>query len=373
MDRIIAIIQGIVFSRRTHIILLVILVLMPLLHFGRESCKDEGQLAAMIPEASCSYLIDEKPVTNATLLTFTQMFILIILASNWNLTGGFTGYIDFGHAVFFGIGAFATANLMGASRWEEWPALLSDWSFWPAMAAGGLVAALFALMIGSATLRLKGPYFSIAMLGTLVAVREIVRVSKNFSGGGLGLNLPIYLNRPMFYYLSLTIMVLIIGFISWLRKTEFGASLVAIREDEVGAEMRGINTTLHKIAAFGTAAFITGSVGGMWAYQNTFIDADIAFQQTRTIDMVMMSMLGGLGTVAGPVLGSTVMFWLRDVVWSNFLLYHQIFEGILLIIIVLFVPEGIMGMFDRENSGTSLNQIIKGWFPKSSPDEEDSQ
>jgi branched-chain amino acid transport system permease protein len=82
--------------------------------------------------------------------------------------------------------------------------------------------------------------------------------------------------------------------------------------------------------------------------------------------MVMMSMLGGLGTVAGPVLGSTVIYWLRDVVWANFLLYHQIFEGILLIIIVLYVPDGLMGMFNREDSGKSLNEIVKGWFRRSS-------
>jgi len=76
-------------------------------------------------------------------------------------------------------------------------------------------------------------------------------------------------------------------------------------------------------------------------------------------------MLGGLGTVAGPVLGSTVIYWLRDIVWSNFLLYHQIFEGLLLIIIVLFVPEGIMGLFKEEDSGTSLGQIVQGWFRRS--------
>jgi branched-chain amino acid transport system permease protein len=233
---------------------------------------------------------------------------------------------------------------------------------------GGFVASVFALIIGSATLRLKGPYFSIAMLGTLVAMREIVRVSSNLSGGGLGLNLPVILNRPLFYYLSLAFAVLVIVFISWLRRTEFGASLVAIREDEVGAEMRGINTTLHKITAFCITALVTGMVGGMWAYQNTYIDSDIAFQQTRTIDMIMMSMLGGLGTTAGPALGAIVLYWLRDVVWKNFLLYHQIFEGILLIIIVLFVPEGIMGVFDEEKKGTSLNRIIRNWF-KTTPEE----
>jgi branched-chain amino acid transport system permease protein len=105
-------------------------------------------------------------------------------------------------------------------------------------------------------------------------------------------------------------------------------------------------------------------IGGMWAYQNTFIDVNIAFNQNRTIDMVMMTMLGGLGTVAGPVIGSTVIYLLRDVVWANFLLYHQIFEGILLIIIVLFVPEGIMGLFKVERQGTSLSGVIRGWRRK---------
>ncbi len=251
---------------------------------------------------------------------------------------------------------------MGSSRWEDWPALLSDWNFWPAMIGGGVVAAIFAILIGSATLKLKGPYFSIAMLGTLVAMREIIRVSSNISGGGLGLSLPVYLNRPLFYYLTLIMAVMVTILIWWIRRTEFGATLVAIREDEIGAEMRGINTTLHKITAFTIAGFLTGMVGGLWAYQNTFIDADIAFQQTRTIDMVMMSMLGGLGTVAGPVIGSVILYWLRDVVWSNFLLFHQIFEGALLIILVLFVPGGIMGLFDQEDSGTSLNEIIRNWF-----------
>jgi branched-chain amino acid transport system permease protein len=315
-----------------------------------------------LQETSCNYLVENRPVTNSTLLTFTQLFILIILASSWNLTGGFTGYIDFGHAVFFGIGAFTTALLMGASRWEQWPAIISDWSFWPSMLVGGLAATTFAYMIGAATLRLKGPYFSIAMLGTLVAIREIYRVFRNISGGGLGLNLPIILNRPLFYYLALVIMILVVAMIARLRKTEFGATLIAIREDEVGAEMRGINTTLHKVTSFCIAAFITGVVGGMWAYQNTFIDVDIAFNQNRTIDMVMMTMLGGLGTIAGPVLGSIALYWLRDVVWANFLLWHQIFEGVLLIILVLFVPDGIMGLLGQDNSGTSLNKIVKKWF-----------
>lgn len=289
---------------------------------------------------------DRKLISNSDLFSFTQMFMLITLASNWNLTGGFTGYIDFGHAVFFGLGAYGTGVVMAKAGLPFVPALL----------AGAVVAVMFALLIGWATLRLKGPYFSIAMLGTFVAVREIVRVMKPLTGGGAGLTLPPYLNRPLFYYVTLLLAILVVAFIAWMRRTEFGASLIAIREDEVGAEMRGINTTLHKIAIFCIAAFSTGIVGGLWAYQNTFIDPDIVFFPARTVELVMMAMLGGLGTVAGPVIGAASIYWLRDVVWANFLDFHLIVQGLLLIIIVLFVPEGIMGSFG-DKSGTSIGRL----------------
>ena len=294
---------------------------------------------------------ERKLVTNSLLFSFTQMFMLVTLASNWNLTGGFTGYVDFGHAVFFGLGAYGTGILMSKA----------GFSFVPAMVAGAVVAALFAWLIGGATLRLKGPYFSIAMLGTFVAVREIIRVVKPLTGGGAGLTLPPYLNRPLFYYITLIMALLVILFVRWIRRTEFGASLIAIREDEVGAEMRGINTTLHKITIFVIAAFLTGIVGGLWAYQNTFIDPDIVFFQSRTVELVMMTMLGGLGTVAGPVIGATTIYWLRDVVWANFLDYHLIVQGLLLIGIVLFVPEGIMGTLG-DRSGTSIGRLWGKYF-----------
>jgi branched-chain amino acid transport system permease protein len=315
------------------------------------------------------FLPERNLVTDSLLFSFTQMFILITLASNWNLTGGLTGYVDFGHAVFFGLGAYGTGILMGQPPWELWPEVLTGWNFWPALLVGGIVAAVFAVLIGSATLRLKGPYFSIAMLGTFVAMRELVRVARPLTGGGVGLTLPPYLNRPLFYYLALIMAGLVVALMWWIRRTEFGSTLIAIREDEVGAEMRGINTTLHKITAFWIAAFLSGLVGGMWAYQNTYIDPDIVFLANRTVDMVMMTMLGGLGTVAGPVIGAAVIYWLRDVVWSNLLLFHQIAEGILLIIIVLGVPEGIMGVLG-DRSGTSLQRLWRKWFRSTSEEEQ---
>lgn len=292
-------------------------------------------------------------VTHLTLFLGSQVFVLVILASNWNLIGGMTGYVDFGHAVFFGIGAYVMGILVTKS-----PLLISpEWGFMQALPVSGAAAAVFALLIGLPTLRLKGPYFSIAMLGTFVAMREIVRVLRPLTGGGVGLNLPPVLNRLGDYYLMLALMGLVVSVMWWIRRSEFGQSLIAIREDEIGAEMRGINTTLHKILAFMIAAFFTGVVGGFWAWQNTFIDPDVVFIETRTVEMVMMSMLGGLGTVWGPPLGAVVIYVLQTVVWGRLFGIHLLALGILMVLLVLFLPEGILGMSGRGGS-TSLGRLL---------------
>ena len=292
-------------------------------------------------------------VSSLALLLGSQVFILVTLASNWNLIGGMTGYVDFGHAVFFGVGAYIMAILVTGT-----PLLIApQWGFWQALPASGIAAALFALLVGLPTLRLKGPYFSIAMLGTLVAMREIVRVLRPITGGGVGLNLPPVLNRVGDYYLMLAIMGLVVSLIWWIQRSEFGQSLIAIREDEVGAEMRGINTTLHKVATFMIAAFFTGVGGGFWAWQNTYIDPDVVFVETRTVEMVMMSMLGGLGTVWGPPLGAVVIYFLQNFLWSHFFEGHLLMLGLLLVIVVLFMPEGILGTLG-DRSSTSLGRLL---------------
>lgn len=278
-------------------------------------------------------------VSSLTLFLGSQLFVLVTLASNWNLIGGITGYVDFGHTVFFGIGAYAMGMAVTRS-----PLLISpEWQFWQALPLSGVAAAIFALLIGLPTLRLKGPYFSIAMLGTFVAMREIVRVLRPVTGGGIGLNLPPVLNRLGDYYLMLGVMGLVVTIVWWIRRSQFGQSLIAIREDEIGAEMRGINTTLHKIVAFMTAAFFTGIVGGFWAWQNTFIDPDVVFIEARTVEMVIMSMLGGLGTVWGPPLGAVLLYLLHDVLWRNLFGLHLLALGAVLVGLVLFLPEGILG------------------------------
>lgn len=287
-------------------------------------------------------------VTNSLLFSFTQMFMMIAMAASWNLTGGFTGYVDFGHVVWFGIGAYGTGVFMTKV----------GLSFPVATVGGVVVAVLAALLIGSATLRLRGPYFSIAMLATFVAMREIVRIAKPLTDGGEGMTLPPYLNRPLFFYVTLVLATLVVSLTWWLRRTQFGATLIAIREDEVGADMRGINTTLHKITVFAISAAITGLVGGLWAYQNTFIDPDIVFFERRTLDIIIATILGGLGTVAGPVIGSVAFYWLRDLMWSHFLHYHLIVTGALLITLVMWVPEGIIGSLSDRSGATPIGRLL---------------
>ena len=290
--------------------------------------------------------------SDSTLFTMTLMLTSVAVAVNWNLTGGFTGYVDFGHAVWFGIGAYVTAILMSLQT----NSLGIGWPPVPAIVIGALVAGLLAALIGRATMRLKGPYFSIAMLGTFVAMREIVRTWGGLTGGGVGLTLPPYLNRQLFYYVELALVVGLVALVWWLRRTRFGAALVAIREDELGAEMRGIATTRLKVATFSFAGASTGLFGGLWAYQNTFVDPDIAFTEVRTLDAIMGTLLGGLGTVAGPVVGSVVLYWLREVLWANLLDYHLVAQGVLLILVVLLMPRGIVGVLGHSR-GVSARHL----------------
>lgn len=316
--------------------------------FRRWSLGRWGRAAAgLVGVALVAYLflLPLMPETeDSRLFTLTLMFTTVAVGINWNLTGGFTGYVDFGHAVWFGIGAYTTATMMSLQSDlvpQELPLV-------PSILAGALVAGLIASLIGRLTMRLSGPYFSIAMLGFFVFMREVVRVSRPLTNGGTGLTVDPSLNRPLWYYVELILVLALLAFSWWLRRTRFGAGLIAIREDETGAEMRGIDTTRSKVLVFSFSALSTGAFGGMWAYQNTFVDPDIAFVEVRTIDAVMGTMLGGLGTVLGPVLGGVVLYWLREVLWANFLDFHLIVQGVLLGLIVLYLPKGLIGLLQAD-------------------------
>jgi branched-chain amino acid transport system permease protein len=161
-----------------------------------------------------------------------------------------------------------------------------------------------------------------------------------------------------FYYLFLAGAVAIVAFAWWLRRSQFGMSLLAIKDDERGAEARGINTTLLKLSVFCLSAAITGAIGACWAYEITFIDPEIMFRDSFLINVALMTVLGGLGTVWGPVVGTVIFLMVRDTLWAEQGNSFLVVFGAFLIVIVLFMPEGIVGTVQR-GERTVLGRLIK--------------
>lgn len=276
-------------------------------------------------------------VNDSIVLTASTILMWIIVASSWNFISGFTGYVDFGHGVFFGIGGYTTAILVAKS----------GLAFGPSVPIAALACVLFALVIGYPLLRLRGVYFSIAMLGAFLAVREVVLIATPLTGGARGITLPPEVDRNFFYYLFLVGALMAVALAWLLRRSQFGSSLLAIKDDEEGAEARGINTTLLKLTVFCLSAGITGAVGACWAYQMTFIDPGIMFRDSFLINVAIIATLGGLGTVWGPVIGSVVFLLVRDTLWANQGNSFLVVFGVFLMLLVLFMPEGIVGTIQR--------------------------
>jgi branched-chain amino acid transport system permease protein len=259
-----------------------------------------------------------------------NLFMLATLAESWNIIGGFTGYASFGNVAFFGIGAYTTGVLL----------TVATLPFWLALPASGLLAMLFAALVGMPILRLKGHYFAIATLGVAETMREIVYNLK-ITGGGTGLTMPITRSPLPFFYLMLGIAVAATAVNWWLSASRFGYGLIAIREDEDAAAAMGINTALYKTAAFAMSGGFAGLVGGVFAYWITFIDPEGVFKVITTIQMIIMAVFGGMGTVVGPLLGALVLTSISEVLSTHLVSLAELFNGVIVILVVLFMPQGL--------------------------------
>jgi branched-chain amino acid transport system permease protein len=259
-----------------------------------------------------------------------NLFMLAALAEGWNIIGGFTGYASFGNVAFFGVGAYATGVLLTVAALP----------FALALPAGGLLAMLFAALIGMPILRLKGHYFAIATLGVAETMREIV-YNLEITGGGTGLTMPITKSPLPFFYLMLGILVAATAVNWWLSASRFGYGLIAIREDEDAAAAMGINTALYKTIAFAMSGGFAGLVGGVFAYWITFIDPEGVFKVITTIQMIIMAVFGGMGTVVGPLLGALVLSTISEVLATHLVSLAELFNGVIVILVVLFMPKGL--------------------------------
>ncbi len=266
-----------------------------------------------------------------------QIFMWIALAGSWNLISGLTGYVSFGHVAFFGAGAYAGAILVASAGWP-----------WPLAAlAGGAAALVLAVVIGYPCLRLKGPYFAIAMLGLNEVLRALVSYFEGLTGGGNGLSLPtLDASVPIYYIMG--VLAVVVTAMSWLIVTSrFGLRLMTIREDEVAAEAMGIDTFHHKLAALLLSAVGPGVAGALMARDQGYIEPISVFPLAITVTMIVMALFGGKGTVFGPVLGAAALFVAQEIVWARYPYVHPLLFGAIIVGVVLLMPRGVLGLLQQ--------------------------
>lgn len=259
----------------------------------------------------------------------------IAMAFAWNIISGYTGYISLGHIAFYGIGGYTAALLIHGSG--------TSWGL--AAVAGGVVSALISLPLGVVMLRLRGAYFAVGTLALVPVLRSMASAWSGLTNGPEGIYVPpILALGPVFRALLAVAVACLVG--TWLvDRSVLGLRLKAIRDDEQAARSLGVTATRYKTAAFVASALVMGLVGGIQAWYISFIDPASAFSLKMNLNMVVMALAGGPGTVFGPLVGAVVLGSLGEALWARFPnLYPAIF-GLLVMALVLYAPDGLMAAF----------------------------
>jgi len=267
----------------------------------------------------------------------TTIFMYAVISQGINLMSGYMGYLPFGNAMFFGVGAYITA--IGMSK---------GLSFLAVLPLAALTAILVSILFGLPVLRLRGHYFAIATIGMSGALLSVVQNATEITGGAMGTTLPIIDKSPevtynYFYLAMLALIVITTLTIYLIIKSKFGFGIRSIKANEEAANSMGINTTYHKVIAWAISALFTSIAGALYAYWMSFIGPDEVFDIMIAVNTIVIMLIGGAGSILGPIIGAFVISLLSEVVWSTFLEYHLAVLGITIIIIVFFVPKGITG------------------------------
>ena len=266
----------------------------------------------------------------------------------WNIAGGFAGQLSFGHVVFFGAGAYTSTILQMRFGFNPWIGL-------PASAlAGAFVGWVIAFL--SFRAGLKGSYFALITLA-FAEVLRIVANSVEITGGGLGMLIPArpaaanfqFSERIGFYYLMLALTAGSVAIAVWLKHSRFGAQLAAIRENEDSARALGIDVFREKIKVLMLSGAIAGIGGCFFAQYFLYIDPTIVFGQDKSVEMLLVSMIGGAGTVYGPLIGAVLLAGISDITraLTDIQGLSLVLYGLLLVIIIAFLPNGLIDLFKR--------------------------
>ncbi|HKJ95886.1 MAG TPA: branched-chain amino acid ABC transporter permease [Gammaproteobacteria bacterium] len=271
------------------------------------------------------------------------LWVMVIFALTWDMLGGHAGYNSFGNVLFFGVGAYTCAVIQRDAGLSYFTALFLG------LGAAGVMAAVTAVVFGLAILDLRGHYFAIATLGLGIAGGEIA-AGWRYVGAGSGLVPPLYPgqlgDRGLFFsYLFLALAAAVFVLFRRLYRTQFGLALHAIRDNEDKAEAMGLHTTRYKVTGWSISAFFLGITGGGVGNLIGFIDPhDVAFAgSTYGVWMLLMAILGGKGTIWGPVLGAFVFHITQELFWTYLLGWQRVAMGVLIVLIVMFFPQGILG------------------------------
>lgn len=267
----------------------------------------------------------------------------VALASSLNILLGYTGYVSFGHIVFYGFGGYVGLFLLTEN----------EWNLWSAMLAGGLASGILAFLLGSAILRLRGAYFALATIGINEAMKAFINNFELFGGPtGITLNFSVYkpyggaaqaLQTSFYIAAGLALLSILLSY--FVRTSKFGLGLLAIRENEDAAEVMGVFAPRAKTWAYVLSAIIPGMIGVLFFFKNGNVEPHDAFPLHASIELLVMVMLGGQGTVLGPILGAFAYQGMRGfLVTSDFFKDVQLsVSGALLLAIVLFIPAGAIG------------------------------
>ncbi|NKB77300.1 MAG: branched-chain amino acid ABC transporter permease [Gammaproteobacteria bacterium] len=290
------------------------------------------------------------------------LWLMIIVAMTWDMTGGQMGYNSLGNIVFYGTGMYVAAvvtialaydvgaytNAFGGGVYK-----FTDQQYFLGMLLGilgaGVFCSIIAVVIGFVTFGLRGPYFAIGTLGVAIAAGELVS-NWEWVGGGQGIALPVYpgdldTGKVLFYFLFAVTGVVLFIFLKWLYSTRFGAAINAIRDDEEKAEAMGIHTLRYKLTTWAMSAFFVGVVGGISAFQLIhFEPLETAYQTINLgIFMVVCVLLGGKGTLWGPIIGAILFHVFKEVTWNYFLGWQWVALGALIVVTVVYFQDGVMG------------------------------
>lgn len=299
-----------------------------------------GAIALIVPLFADLYLFS----------VLTTVFIWIILGQAWNLLGGFTGQISFGHAMFLGIGSYTAMILINELNLDMFLSII----------IGGLFAAILSVPIGLLIFRLRGPYFALGTLAFAEIMLILARNFKSITNGGEGLMLTESASflgfeittKGDYFFIALLLAATITYFCYYLMRTKTGYSFIAIRENQDAAESMGINSTKVKSTALFISSFIAGSGGALYGLYNKFIDPDMTLTVTMSVEMIFVTVAGGIGTILGPVIGSAILIFLQEFLkdvpaLQGFSSLYLIIYGLFIMIIIVYLPGGIVDGIKR--------------------------